>query len=273
MEILEKEKKLYALLAELGSVLVAFSAGVDSSCLLAAAVHVLGPDRVQAVTSATCSLPERERCEAVALARSLGVRHQFVDTDEFSVQGFVQNGPERCFYCKDALFRALRPIAQAQGLSAIVYGATADDLGDYRPGMRAAAEHSIRAPLLEAGLGKVEIRELSLKLGLTSFDKPAMACLASRIPYGSAVTPEKLKQVEVTEKFLKEELGLRRVRVRHHGAVARIEVDPQDLVRLVEQNCRQELVQRVKAAGFAYVTLDLEGFRSGSLNEVLSGSV
>ena len=264
----DKESKLQGLIKELGSVLVCFSAGVDSSYLLASAVKSLGAGSVHAVTSDSQSLPEKEKIEAATIAGMLGVSHEFIHTEEFAIESYMQNGPDRCFYCRDALFRALKPLAQARGLKTIIYGATADDTGDYRPGMKAAANHGVRAPLLEVGLGKSEIRELSKQMGLPTYDKPAMACLSSRIPYGEKISFEKLSQIERAERFLKEEYGLRDLRVRHHGSIARIEVLPGDMLLVVSK--REELVRQFKSLGFSYITLDLLGFRSGSLNEVLN---
>ena len=265
----KKERRLRDILQEFQSALVAFSGGVDSTYLLALSVDVLGADRVHAATSDTQSLPEEEKLEAAALAACIGVSHEFIHTDEFSRKEYVENSLDRCYHCKDALFSAMKSVASARGLSSVLHGATADDVDDYRPGMRAAEEHGIRAPLLEVGLVKSEIRVLSKKRGLSTFDKPGMACLSSRIPYGEPVTSGKLGQVERAEHFLRNVMGIRDVRVRHHGTVARIEVGPEDMEKVLR--AKEEIVRQFRNAGFRYTTLDLSGFRSGSMNEVLDG--
>jgi pyridinium-3,5-biscarboxylic acid mononucleotide sulfurtransferase len=264
-----KTAHLQAIIGALESVVVAFSAGVDSSYLLVACRDTLGPDKVLAVTAGSASLPEQELDEARALAAQIGVSLEIVTTDELANADYVRNDPNRCFHCKDELFTTLWPLARARGFAAVVYGATADDLGDHRPGMQAAQQHGIRAPLLEAGLGKADIRALSQQRGLPTHDKPAMACLASRIPYGRAVTVEALGQVAQAEAFLKREIGLRQVRVRHHGEVARLEVEPDDILRVAQPAIRRRIQHKLREIGFTYVTLDLAGFRSGSLNEGL----
>lgn len=269
MNIEHKEAQLLAIIRELESVVVAFSAGVDSTYLLAACRDALGPQRVLAVTAHSASLPEQELDEARTLANQIGVPLEVVTTREMDNPDYVRNDANRCFHCKDELFINLWPLARRRGLAQVVYGATADDVGDHRPGMQAAKQHGIRAPLLEVGLGKADIRELSRRRGLPTHDKPAMACLASRIPYGSAVTVEALGQVAQAEAFLKREIGLRQVRVRHHGQVARLEVEPDDIPRVVQPEVRERIFAKLRGIGFTYVTLDLAGFRSGSMNEGL----
>ncbi len=262
-----KVQRLCEIIKALDSVVVAFSAGVDSTYLLAACVDTLGPSRVLAVTAHSASLPAQELAAAHALAAQIGVTLEIVDTHELSHPAYIQNDRNRCFYCKDELFATLWPLARVRGLAHVVYGANADDVGDHRPGMQAAQQHGIRAPLLEAGLGKADIRALSRQRGLPTHNKPALACLASRIPYGNPVTVEALHQVARAEAFLKEELELRQVRVRHHGAVARLEVEAHAIVRLAQPDIRERITAELRRIGFTYVTLDLDGFRSGSMNE------
>jgi uncharacterized protein len=254
-------------LLELESVLVAYSGGVDSTFLLKVAHDVLG-DRAVAVTALSESFARAEAEDAKRFAAQIGARQILIETRELEELGYRENSPERCFFCKDELFTKLAPLADREGLKAVVYGEIADDRSDHRPGARAAKEHRVRAPLADAGLTKLEIRRLSRELGLPTWDKPSMACLSSRIPYGSEVTPEKLAMVEKAEEVLRD-LGLRQYRVRHHGTVARIEVDSRDLEELVRSPLRELVIERIKAAGYQYVSLDLEGYRSGSLNEVL----
>lgn len=265
----QKAQRLYAIIRSLDSVVVAFSAGVDSTYLLAACVDTLGAQRVLAVTAHSASLPEQELAAAHTLAAQIGVTLEIVETQELSLPAYIQNDRNRCFHCKDELFSTLWPLAHARGLAHVVYGANADDVGDHRPGMRAAQQHGIRAPLLEAGLRKADIRALSRLRGLPTYDKPALACLASRIPYGNPITVEALRQVAQAEAFLKEELELRQVRVRHHGAVARLEVEVHDILRLAQPDIRERITSELRRIGFTYVTLDLDGFRSGSMNEGL----
>lgn len=264
-----KTRHLDAMIAGLHSVAVAFSGGTDSTLLLACSLRVLGTGHVLAITADSPTLPRSELAEARALARELGARHLVVATAEMHDVRFVANPPDRCYYCKQELFAQMRRVADEQGYKHLAYGATADDTGDYRPGMRAAREAGAIAPLLEAGLGKQEVRELSRQLGLRTWDKPSMACLSSRFPYGTTLTAEGLGRVELAEDFLRRELGFRQVRVRDQEAVARIEVEAEELARLVQEPVRGRLVAHLKALGYTYVTLNLEGFRSGSLNDLL----
>ncbi len=256
---------LQRLLAEGGPTLVCYSGGVDSALLLRVARDVLG-DSAVALTAVSPSLAAEERTAAARLASEIGARQVEVETREMDDPGYVANSPRRCFHCKRALFTEARRVAAALGLATIVYGANADDARDFRPGMEAAREFGVGAPLLEAGLTKADIRELSRRLGLPAADKPAQPCLASRLPYGTEVTVERLRMIDCGESALRR-LGFREVRVRHHGDVARIEVPPADLGRLLEPRTREAAVAALRGAGFRYVTVDLAGLRSGSLNE------
>lgn len=258
---------LRASLASMESVLVAYSGGVDSAFLLKVAHDVLR-ERAVAVTALSESYPRAELDEGKRVADLIGARQIFVETRELDVEGYRENTPERCFFCKDELFAKLEPVAAREGLRVVVYGEIADDRDDHRPGARAAKERGVRAPLAEAGFGKLEIRRLSRELGLPTWDKPSMACLSSRVPYGTNVDPETLRKIEAAEDVLRA-LGLRQYRVRHHGEVARVEVDPRDIEELARSPLRETLVERIKAAGYRYVALDLQGYRTGSLNEVL----
>jgi uncharacterized protein len=250
---------------------VAFSAGVDSTLLLRVCADELG-DQAVAVTAVSESLPSHELAQAKRLARDIGCRHILVDTHELADENYASNPANRCFYCKQELFTTIFPIAEREALATVVYGANLDDVGDYRPGMQAARQLGARAPLLEAELGKPEIRAISRFLGLETWDKPAFACLSSRIPYGERVTEEKLQQIDQAEIALVGE-GFRQVRVRHHGEIARIEVPPSELARFFQEGRNERVARRLKEIGFRFVTLDLQGYRSGSLNESLTAAV
>ncbi|MBM4143157.1 MAG: ATP-dependent sacrificial sulfur transferase LarE [Lentisphaerae bacterium] len=267
-ETRRKLDRLRALLRATDGLAVAYSGGVDSTFLAAVAAAELG-DRALAVTALSPTYPAREQAEAGELAARIGIRQVTVESNELEIPGFSDNPPERCYYCKRELFAVLRRAAREHGLGAVADGTNADDLRDYRPGRRAARESGVMSPLLEAGLGKDEIRALSRDMGLPTADKPAQACLASRFPYGSRITAAKLAQVDAVERVLRES-GFRQVRVRHHGETARIEVGAAEIARLLDAPLRAKVVCAGKAAGFAYVTLDLQGYRTGSLNETLT---
>ncbi len=263
-----KADELRRLLSELPRAVVAFSGGVDSSLLAAAAAEALG-DRALAVTGVSHSLAATEREEAGRVAAAIGIAHREIETNEMARPGYVENSPERCFECKDELYSLLDALAREDlGDAVVLDGANADDSGDFRPGRRAAKAHGVRSPLAEAGFTKADVRALAKRLGVPTWDKPAMACLASRIPYGSEVTPEKLLQIAGAELELRR-LGLRELRVRHHDRVARVELGAAELAAALDEPLRSQIVAAVKSAGFAYVAVDLEGFRSGSMNEVL----
>jgi uncharacterized protein len=262
-----KYARLLEALRDLRSVAVAFSGGVDSAFLGWAARQALG-DRAVLVTADSESYAEGELDEARRLAERIGLRHLVIRTRELDNPAYAANPPNRCFFCKDELFTRLAPIARAEGLEHLVYGATVDDLGDHRPGMAAAREHGARAPLIDAGLGKSEIRELSRAAGLPTWDKPAMACLSSRFPYGTPISAEKLRQVDRAEAAVRR-LGFRSFRVRHHGDIARLEIAREEMSRLWEEGRADAIAAELGELGFLHVTLDLRGFRSGSLNEAL----
>lgn len=267
-ETLSKLDRLKNILSEMGKVLVAFSGGVDSSFLLKAARDVLG-ENVFAVIASSETYPEKERVEAIRLARKLNVRFQIIQTKELENPEFSQNPPERCYFCKMELFSNLKKIADAQGISYVLDGSNYEDTSDFRPGAKAGAELGVRSPLKEVGLVKNEIRQLSKLLDLPTWNKPSMACLSSRFPYYTEIESDSLKQVARAEEYLKE-LGFTQVRVRHHGQIARIEVEPSEFQKIIDEKKRKKMIQYFKELGYIYITLDLAGFRSGSMNEPLN---
>jgi uncharacterized protein len=262
-----KYDRLVALIRDMRRVVVAFSGGVDSTFLGRAAGDALGNAAVLATAeSETYAIGELE--EARRLAALIGMRHVVVRTRELDNPDYARNAPNRCFFCKEELFEKLLPIAEAEGGASLIYGGIMDDLGDHRPGMESARKRGVRAPLIEADLWKEEIRTLSRALGLPTWDKPSFACLSSRFQYGDRITAEKLRQVDAAEAFLKT-LGFRQFRVRHHDKLARLELAPEELPRLWEEDRHQAIVRRLRELGYLHVTVDLQGFRSGSANEVL----
>jgi uncharacterized protein len=264
-----KRARLLAILREIGRVAVAFSGGIDSTVVAKAAFLALG-DGAVAVTADSPSVPRSEIAEATELARRIGIRHRLVATEEFADADYVRNDGTRCYYCKDELYAKIETLLPELHVRVICSGANLDDRGDYRPGLTAAAEHAVRHPLQEAGFNKADVRALAKAWDLPTWDKPASPCLSSRLAPGVQVTPERTGRVEAAEAYLNS-LGLREFRVRlHEGELARIEVPPGEVVRLAEPNVRDELVERLKSLGFKFVTLDLEGFRSGSLNTLVS---
>ncbi len=263
-----KERALHDILAGLDRVIVAFSGGVDSAYLASVARAELG-DRALCITADSPSYPRRHRDMAVRLVRQLGLRHEFIQTHEMDRPEYRANPADRCYFCKQELYTQLSRIASERGFAAIVDGNNADDRGDYRPGREAARQFGVRSPLDEAGLTKAEIRQLSRAAGLPTWDEPASACLSSRIPYASEVTGEKLRAIDAAENLLRD-LGFRVCRVRHHGDTARLEMDPADMPRVLDDQVRDTILRELRALGFRYVTLDLQGYRSGSLNEVLT---
>jgi len=268
MDILqEKYENLKKYMKSLESVAVAFSGGVDSTFLLKVAHDVLG-DRAIAVTARSCSFPERELKEAIAFADENGIRHEIIDSEELDIEGFRENPPNRCYLCKHELFSKMKDVAENTGLREVVEGSNMDDLGDYRPGLAAIQELGIKSPLRYAELTKEEIRQLSRELSLPTWEKQSFACLSSRFPYGQSITPEKLKMVDEAEQLLLD-LGFRQVRVRHHDTLARIEVAEDQVDRIMEKELRERIHTRLKEIGFTYISLDLAGYRTGSMNETL----
>ena len=267
--LLEKQANLFAILERLGpKVLVAYSGGTDSAYLAWAASRVLGANAI-AVTADSASIPESHKRDAEQFASEQGFRHEYIQTYEFDNPDYVKNAPDRCFHCKDELFARMEEVGKERGIPSIVYGVNVDDLGDYRPGQSAAKKHQVQSPLVEAGLTKAEIRELSRMAGLATWDRPASACLSSRVPYGTPVTPETIKTVEKGEEEIKA-LGFRQFRVRFHAELVRIEVSRDEMARALTPEMAKAFTAIFKPLGFHYVTLDLEGYRQGAMNEVLN---
>jgi uncharacterized protein len=266
----EKYEKLREIIGNMGSVLIAFSGGVDSTFLLKVAHDVLG-DRVFAVTAVSPTYPQSELREAVDLARRIGARHLAVESNELEIPGFAENPEDRCYHCKRELFGKLVEKASELGISWLAEGSNMDDLGDYRPGRKAVAELSVRSPLLEAGLSKEDIRILSRDTGLPTWDKQAYACLSSRFPFGVRITRERLHMIETCEDFLKEK-GFRTYRVRFHDETARIEVAEKEISRFLDPDLRREVSEFFRSAGFSHVALDLQGYRTGSMNYIGQGT-
>jgi uncharacterized protein len=267
MAIDEKWDHLLSLLREMRLAVIAFSGGVDSSLLLKAAAEAIGPHLI-AVTAVSETYPPGELAHAREFTRTLGVRHRVLHTEELKCDEFARNSPDRCYFCKQELFRKLKHIADLEGIPFILDGSNTDDLKDLRPGRRAAEEFSVRSPLVEAGLTKTEVRELARAQGLSVWDKPSLACLSSRIPYGTRITSEILRTIQSAEDVLRG-IGLRQVRVRHHGDTARIEVERADFEKLITGDAVNRITRSLKELGYTYVCLDLEGYRTGSMNESL----
>jgi uncharacterized protein len=263
----QKQEKLFSVLADMAQVIVAYSGGTDSAYLMWAAARVLG-EKAVAITADSASIPESHKADAEEFARRNGFRHEYILTYEFDNPDYVKNGPDRCFHCKDELFSRLDEVGAERGIAHILYGVNKDDLGDYRPGQNAAKIHQVKAPLVEADLTKAEIRELSRLAGLQTWDRPASACLSSRIPYGTPVTPQTVKTVEQGEEAIKA-LGFRQFRVRFHGELVRIEVAKEEMEKALTAEMAKAFAGIFKPLGFLYVTLDLEGYRQGSMNEAL----
>jgi uncharacterized protein len=271
MNAIAKEEQLREIFRELESVIVAYSGGVDSSYVAYVANAELGP-RAVCITGESASLPAFQRGEIDRVVEKFGFQHEIIRTDELENPSYRANNSDRCFFCKDELYTKLESVARGRGIQTIVDGSTVDDLGDFRPGRRAAAQHAVRSPLIEVGLSKSEVRELSHRATLPTWDKPASPCLSSRIAYGTTVTIERLGKVDRGEEILRE-FGFREFRVRHHDQLVRLEIAQAEMDRILQKEVFQELAARFRELGFKYVTLDLEGFRSGSMNEVLENRI
>lgn len=267
MMIEEKYEQLQTILRDLDNVVVAFSGGVDSTFLLKVAVDTLGKEKVLAVTADSETYPSSELEEAKQLASAIGAKHIVIETSELAIPGYTENNKNRCYFCKNSLFEHVLPIMQKHQFENMVYGVIADDMSEYRPGMKAAKKHGVRGPLAEANLYKEEIRQLSKQFGLATWEKPSFACLSSRIAYGETITQAKLTKVDRSEAFLKT-IGLKQVRVRTHGDIARIEVEQQDMHILLNHHTR--ITEQLQSYGYKFVTMDLIGYKSGSMNRVLT---
>lgn len=267
MSVIAKEERLRELFRTLGSVIVAYSGGVDSSYVAYVANAELG-ERAVCITGQSASLPAYQNEEIDRVVRNFGFHHEIIQTDELEHPGYRANNGERCYFCKDELYRKLESVAQSRGIAHIVDGSTVDDLDDYRPGRQAAKQHAVRSPLIEVGLNKNEVRELSRLATLPTWDKPASPCLSSRIAYGTTVTIERLQKVDRGEEILRE-FGFREFRVRHHDTLVRLEISQAEMDRVLQKDVIDQLAARFRELGFKYVTLDLHGFRSGSMNEAL----
>ncbi len=263
-----KRDKLFDYLKKLNTLAVGFSGGVDSTLLVAAAKQVLG-DRVIALTAQSPTHPQKELDHAKGIADALGVRHIVFPTHEMEDDAFTANGPERCYHCKKILFGGMRKVADAEGVDHLAHGANVDDMSDHRPGFRAAKEIGVTAPLIEAGLTKQDIRRLAKKMGLPNWDRPAMACLATRVPYGVKLAPEVLHRIEKAEAIVMD-TGVRHCRVRHHGNLARIEIDIEENGRVMDSSARQAIIRKFRSIGYQFVCLDLEGYLSGKMNRELN---
>ena len=268
MLLQEKYQLLKDNIKKRGSAAIAYSGGVDSNFLVKVTHDVLGENMI-AITATSSTYPERELKEAIAYAKDMGVKHLIISSEELDIEGFASNPTNRCYYCKKELFSKIKEIAKENGVNYVFDGSNVDDEGDYRPGMQAAKELEVISPIKEAGLTKEDVRTLSKELGLPTWDKPAFACLSSRFPYGNKITAPKLKMVEEAEQFLLD-MGIRQLRVRHHGEIARIEVSPNERMKFFDLETMDKIGEKFKEIGFTYVTLDMLGYRTGSMNEVLT---